>query len=149
MSGFSPLSAEVHAAVHGLLSEFSWRVDNALGATVAELFTEDGALATPHLDLVGKDRIHAHFSERATKGDRISRHHSTNVRITPAGHDRYEVSANALTVVSTPPAPAPGALVHVGTSLDVIVRTKAGWLFESRRLAVVVEGQIPAQEKAA
>lgn len=149
MSGFSPPSAEVHTAVHALLSEFGWRVDNALGATVAELFVEDGALATPNFELAGKDRIHAHFSERATKGDRISRHFSTNVRITPAGDNRYEVSAYALTVVSTPPAPAKGALAHVGTSFDVIVRTEAGWLFESRRLSVVVEAQIPAQEKAA
>ncbi len=150
MSGYSPVPADVSAAIHGLLAEFGYRVDNAKGDTVAALFVEDGTLETPHFKLANKADIHAWFSERATKGDRISRHHSTNVRITPLDADRFEVIANALTIVGAPPAPAQGAAIAAGTSSDIVVRAADGWFFQSRKLTVVVEGRIAAPpEKAA
>ena len=141
--------AKTYTEATALLAEFAWRVDNHEGDTVAELFVQDAVLKTPHFALEGRDAIHAWFSERAAKGSpRISRHHSTNLRLKALGGDRFEVLANALTLVGAAPSPGQGFAAAAGTSKDVVVRTPEGLRFEARELGVVLEGRIAAPEAA-
>jgi hypothetical protein len=138
-----------YAEATALLAEFAWRVDNGEGDTVAALFVDDAKLETPAFKLDGRKAIDEWFTQRAPKNSpRISRHHSTNIRVIPLGGDRFEVLANALTLVAQAPAPAQGAAVAVGTSRDVMRRTPEGLRFESRSLGVVIEGRVGAPEPA-
>lgn len=138
-----------YVEAQALLAEFAWRVDNHEGDTVAELFLADAVLKTPHFAIEGREAIHAWFSERAGKGSqRLSRHHSTNFRLRALGEDRFEVLANAFTIVGAAPAPGQGFAAAAGTSKDIVRRTPQGLRFESRELGVVLEGRIAAPEPA-
>ena len=137
------------AAIADLLTEFCWRVDNGAGDTVAELFAEDATVDTPHFNLSGKSAVHDWFSARAKAGNRLSRHFWSNMRITSIGADRYRVQCNAMTLVGAPPAPSNGARVAAGSSEDEVLFVDGRALFASRKLDVIFEGAISAQEPAA
>jgi hypothetical protein len=144
------VTAAIYAEASALLAEFGWRVDNGEGPTVAELFSEGATLETPQFKLEDRDAIHDWFSQRATKTSvRISRHCSTNIRVSPQGDGRYLVQANALTFVGAAPAPAQGLAFNVGTSTDVVEETPAGLRFVSRRLEVVGEARAMGPEAVA
>lgn len=135
-------------AIGELLTEFAWRVDNGAGATVAALFTEDATIETPHFSLKGRAEIDRWFTERSARGDRLSRHYWTNLRLTPDG-DGYLAEANVMTAVGAPPAPQQGAALVLGHSTDQVVRVQDGWRFRSRRLTVTFEGTLTGGEQKA
>jgi ketosteroid isomerase-like protein len=133
-------------AIAALIAEFCRRVDSGEGARVAELFTTDAAVNTPHFNLAGRDAIHAWFAERAQPGKRLSRHFWTNLQVTNEGDGRYVAHAYAMTLASTPPAPGQGATIAVGTSTDWIVFEDDRPLFSRRTLDIAFEGRIVAPE---
>jgi len=134
------------AAIAALLNEFCWRVDACRGSEVAELFVEAGTIDTPRFNLVGRDAIHSWFSARADPRSRLSRHIWTNLRVRPDGDDVYIAEAYSLTIVGTPPAPAHGAKIVVGTSTDRIVFENGQARFASRSLELAVEGRLVPEE---
>lgn len=135
----------LNADIGALITDFCWRVDGGEGDRVAELFTEDATLSTPHFTLTGRQEIHAWFTERADPTKRLSRHFWTNLRVTADDDGRYTAQAYAMTVVGTPPAPAAGANVAMGVSTDVVVIEDGRPLFASRRLDLTFQGRLEAQ----
>jgi hypothetical protein len=138
-----PTAAETRAGAEWLLSEFAWRVDNGEGTRVVELFTEDATVHTSHFELAGRAQIDDWFTSRA-RGDRLSRHFWSNLRIEAGQDGEVVVRANAMTLMGAQPAPHQGAKLVAGTSTDTIVRSGDGWRFSSRRLDLVFEGEIVA-----
>ncbi|MFV3075525.1 nuclear transport factor 2 family protein [Niveispirillum fermenti] len=128
-------------AIGGLLTEFAWRVDNGAGSSVAALFTPDATVETPHFTLQGRAEIDRWFTQRSARGDRLSRHYWSNLRLTPDG-DGYLAEANVMTAVGVPPAPQKGATLVLGHSTDKVMLTADGWRFCSRRLTVTFEGTL-------
>jgi hypothetical protein len=135
-------SSDKTCAISTLLSEFCCRVDTLRGDEVAELFTDDGIVKTPHFELSGRAQIHEWFSSRASAGTRLSRHFWTNLRVTELESDIFRVEANAMTVVGVQPAPHPGASLAVGNSIDTIVFQDGHWLFAARTLEIAFEGRL-------
>jgi hypothetical protein len=137
---------ELERAVGGLLTEFAWRVDEGRGDTVAELFTDDATVVTPHFSLEGRPAIHEWFSTRATLG-RVSRHFWSNLRLTTED-GALIARAGSLTLVGSAPAPSQGARLSAGISRDRIVFVEGRALFASRELTLSFEGSIAAPEVA-
>lgn len=137
---------EIVSRVGQLITEFCWRVDGGEGTRVAELFTADATLETPHFKVEGRDAIHAWFSERADTSKRLSRHFWTNLRVTGDEAGGFVAHAYAMTVVGVPPAPAAGANVAMGVSEDRVVVEDGRMLFASRRLDLSFEGRIVAKD---
>jgi ketosteroid isomerase-like protein len=149
MAGMSEVAdAETTQTVGALISEFCWRVDSGEGARVAELFTDDAIVVTPHLVLEGRKAIGDWFEIRADPTKRLSRHFWTNLRITPTGEGKYTAQAYAMTVVGVPPAPAAGPDVAIGYSTDTVVIESGRALFASRRLDLTFEGRLVAKATA-
>jgi ketosteroid isomerase-like protein len=134
----------LNADIGALITEFCWRVDGGEGTRVAELFTEDATLSTPHFTLTGRPEIDTWFTERADLTKRLSRHFWTNLRVTSDGDGRFNVQAYAMTIVGVPPAPAAGATVAMGVSHDVVVIEEGRPLFASRRLDLTFQGRLEA-----
>lgn len=132
----------IDGLVSALITEFCWRVDGGEGDRVAELFTDDAVLSTPHFQLSGRKEIDDWFKVRADPSSRLSRHFWTNLRITSQPDGRYDVQAYAMTVVGSPPAPVAGASVAIGVSHDVVVLVGGRPLFASRRLDVTFQGRL-------
>lgn len=130
------------ARIGALITEFCWRVDGGEGDRVAELFTDEATLTTPHFTLTGRQEIHDWFSVRADPTKRLSRHFWTNLRVTAIDGARYKAQAYAMTVVGAPPAPASGANVMIGVSTDVIEVEGDQALFVSRTLDVTLQGRL-------
>lgn len=135
----------VTAGIGTLITEFCSRVDGGSGDRVAELFTDDATLSTPHFTLTGRQQIHDWFSVRADPTKRLSRHFWTNLRVTAQGGDRYVAEAYAMTVVGVPPAPAAGADVAIGVSSDVVTFADGRALFVSRTLDLTFQGRLEAK----
>jgi len=126
-------------AIEDLLTQFCLRVDHGRAATVAELFVEDGVIATPMFELRGREQIAAHFANRDAGGKVVSRHQWSNLRL----ESRPDGDVNAHMVVQTHlgtrqgTAPVQPDHTMVGDSLDVVRKDAAGqWRFVERRLVV-------------
>jgi hypothetical protein len=141
------VSYERRDAIAVLLTEFCFRADNGLGATVAELFSEEATLDTPHLNLRGKADIHAWFANHPT--DRLTRHCWTNMRVTALGKDRYRVEYNVMTSVGQAPAPVQGGRFGIGSGADEVDFASGTPLFVSRALKIVFQGMLAAPETSA
>lgn len=134
----------IRQSIEALINEFCWRVDNKQGERVAELFTVDATVDTPHFKLSGNQQIHTLFSERANDPARLSRHYWSNLRITPAeggGHISQVYVLNLLGSTATPSDPPRFA---AGACTDRIVFENDKALFASRKLEFVFEGHIGA-----
>jgi len=132
----SRVPLEVRAEIEDLMSEFSHRVDNGLGATIHELFVEDGTIATPAFKLESREQIRERFTARGADPNRKTRHYWTNLRLSQHGDVIHAVS-NVVTAVSL--AGSPSQLMG-GSSEDVLVRTPEGWAFKDRTLEIVFDG---------
>jgi 3-phenylpropionate/cinnamic acid dioxygenase small subunit len=128
-------------ALEALLTEFAHRVDNGLGDTVHELFTEDGSIAGPGLAMNGRSEIAKQFTARAKEPGRVSRHFWSNPRFERLD----ERSIRVVTLIQTfvhrreegEELPAERYSLIVGDSIDVMQRCDDGcWRFASRRLEV-------------
>ena len=128
-------------AIEDLLTEFAWRADHGRADIVHELFTEDGSIRGPGLDMRGRAEIAARFAERAADPQRVSRHAWSNPRFERLDDDAVRV----VTIVQTSihrlepgqSLPAEACTFVVGDSDDVVVRGPDGqWRFRSRELGV-------------
>ncbi len=130
-----PPDPEIRAAVEQLLSEFCHRIDNGLGATIHELFADDGRVETPAFVLTGKPEIETFFTARSANKGRISRHYWSNLRLTVDG-DRVDAITNVMTAVNE------GGRQQLmgGSSFDSFLKTPDGWAFTSRRLELIFSG---------
>ncbi len=146
MSDASParVSLEIRAEIEDLMSEFSHRVDNGLGATIHELFVEDGTIATPAFRLENQEEIRARFTARGADPNRKTRHYWTNLRLTRHGDAIHAVS-NVVTAVSVTGQPSQ---LMGGSSEDVLVKTPNGWAFKDRSLEIVFDGFLTPAVKA-
>lgn len=143
----APIDPAVVQGISALITEFCWLVDNKQGERVADLFTEDATVDTPHFNLAGRDQIHAWFSKRANDPQRLSRHFWSNLRIVPDGANAYRAYANATTYVGAQPTPASTGRYAVGASSERIVVRDGAYLFASRTLEVLFEGAVVPGEK--
>ena len=128
--------SDVTDRISALLTEFCWRVDQGMGARMAELFTPDGRIDTPNFQVQGHEQIDAWFTGRA--GSKRSRHCWTNLRITPKGDDRYLVSTNLITAAASLPS-LDDAKIAITTSNDEIVIEDDTAFFASRTLEILFE----------
>ena len=129
-----------------LLTEFCWRLDEESGKGVAELFTQDARVDTPHFQLAGRSEIEAWFGGRtATK---LTRHNWSNLRVTPLGPDHFLVTSNMINAAGTLPAPQPPEKVAFATAKDEIVLRDGVALFGSRTLEILFEMALPAPDAA-
>ncbi|MGD0505666.1 MAG: nuclear transport factor 2 family protein [Steroidobacteraceae bacterium] len=136
------VSAEDRASIEALLSEFYWRLDHKGAGSVAELFAEGGTLVTPRGTVTGRDHISQWFINRTTEGERITRHGWSNLRLSAAGTGRVAVEAHVRTIATASSSRGQPIEVMFGDTIDVVVNNpRSGWLFESRRLEVVVQGR--------
>lgn len=138
----------VITAIGALLTEFCWRVDHGEGRRVADLFTQDGSVTSPHFHEVGREEIGALYQSRADAGGRLTRHFWSNLRVTPAGEGRFGATSYTMTAVGAPPAPVTGGDLVLAIASDVIAFEDGRPLFASRSLAVSFEGRITSKEPA-
>lgn len=133
------MNLERRAAAADLLHEFCWRADTGAGTAIADLFTEDATVVTPHFQLAGRDQVHAWFSERAKPGERKVRHLLSNLRFADRDDGTMEVTAYTMVTMLLPTGEA--AKVAVGTSTDILVFDGVRPLFASRTLDIAFEGR--------
>lgn len=135
----SALPADTRAAIEALLTEFYWRLDHPDDGTVADLFIAEGTIVTPRFELAGRDAIATWFAARPR---RTSRHSWSNLRLS-ATEGGVDVDAYLTTAAAPLAAGAGGADIMISETRDRVVATgNARWLFASRRLTTVFEGQL-------
>jgi hypothetical protein len=129
---------EIERAIIALINEFGWRADHALGS-VADLFTDDATITSPAGVISGRDQISARYAPR---GDRLSKHYMTNIRVTDQGGGRYLVRSYALTLNG--PAPAPAASIRIGGGVltDEVVFRQGKPLIANRKLELAFVGTV-------
>ena len=139
----SPLLTNERSAIEALLSEFYWRLDHPGSGTVADLFTEAGTIVTPRFELAGRAAIAQWF---ATRAQRTTRHHWSNLRLTRAADGSVAVDAYLSTAAAPASAAASAAAeVMISETHDIVVRDEQGaWQFAARKLSVVFEGRLSA-----
>jgi hypothetical protein len=138
----SPLLADDRSAIEALLSEFYWRLDHPGSGTVADLFTEAGTIVTPRFELAGRAAIAQWF---ATRAQRTTRHHWSNLRLTRAADGSVAVDAYLSTAAAPASAASAAAEVMISETHDIVVRDEEGaWQFAARKLSVVFEGRLSA-----
>ncbi len=136
------VSAEDRASIEALLSEFYWRLDHKGAGSVAELFVEGGTLVTPRCTVTGRAHISQWFTNRTAEGGRITRHGWSNLRLSAADAGRVTVEAHVRTVAASCGSRGQPIEMMFGDTSDLVVKDpRNGWLFESRRLEVVLQGQ--------
>jgi hypothetical protein len=130
------------SAIEALLSEFYWRLDHPGSGTVADLFTEAGTIVTPRFELAGRAAIAQWF---ATRAQRTTRHHWSNLRLTRAADGSVAVDAYLSTAAAPASAASAAAEVMISETRDIVVRDEEGaWQFAARKLSVVFEGRLSA-----
>lgn len=123
-----------HVQLERLAIELSWRLDNGLGETIPELFTENGSIATLGEPVVGHEALRAWGAMMDSPDSPIPgvRHVLTNLRFTADGPD----GANGTVYITAYLAGAPDGLATVpfavGVCTDRYRRTEQGWKVESR-----------------
>jgi hypothetical protein len=138
----SPLLTNERSAIEALLSEFYWRLDHPGSGTVADLFTEAGTIVTPRFELAGRAAIAQWF---ATRAQRTTRHHWSNLRLTRAADGSVAVDAYLSTAAAPASAASAAAEVMISETRDIVVRDEEGaWQFAARKLSVVFEGRLSA-----
>jgi hypothetical protein len=138
----SRLLTNERSAIEALLSEFYWRLDHPGSGTVADLFTEAGTIVTPRFELAGRAAIAQWF---ATRAQRTTRHHWSNLRLTRAADGSVAVDAYLSTAAAPASAASAAVEVMISETHDIVVRDEEGaWQFAARKLSVVFEGRLSA-----
>ena len=141
--GLRPLTIDdllVVAECQRLMTEYGLRLDTGRGASVADLFTEDGVYITPRAESRGRDQLRAFFALRDDMDDRISHHVMTNPMITVHGPDL--ATSHSVAIEYRSDDGSEGALRSdtrpgvVGDYEDTFVRTEEGWRFKERRVLI-------------
>jgi hypothetical protein len=135
------VDVQTQRELEALLTEFAYRADHGLAATVHELFIEDASIRGPGLAMQGRAEIAARFAERGRDSARVSRHLWSNPRFERLGKDACRVVTAVQTFIHRlaegEALPATACTLVVGDSIDVIESCDDGrWRFRSRELVV-------------
>jgi uncharacterized protein (TIGR02246 family) len=133
-------------AIETLLNEVVARRDNGEGHRVAELFTEDAMIVTPHSKMEGRSAIHAYFSDAERAASTTTRHLWTNLALAPLDDGSVQVDSYAVTVVSATGAPEKGVMLMVGNTHDIAVHENGMWRLASRHVTHALRGRLAAVE---
>jgi hypothetical protein len=142
MTGTGSVDAQTQRELEALLTEFAFRADHGLAATVHELFVEDGSIRGPGLKMQGRGEIAEQFAGRARDTVRVSRHLWSNPRFEKLDERSWRVTTAVQTFIhrqaDDETLPAAACTLVVGDSVDVIESCDDGrWRFRSRELVVM------------
>jgi hypothetical protein len=141
MTGTGPVDVQTQCELEALLTEFAFRADHGLAATVHELFMEDGSIRGPGLKMQGRAEIAEQFAGRARDTVRVSRHLWSNPRFEKLDEHSWRVTTAVQTFIHQADGetlPAAACTLVVGDSIDVIESCDDGrWRFRSRELVVM------------
>jgi hypothetical protein len=136
----------IERACERLIHEFFEAIDVRIDRHLENLFVADATYARPidpNTIISGREAIVKAFIARP--GGRVSRHTTSNVRITVESAERaHGVSRVVLFAGPEEPAPHPqfgfkaDARVLIGEFDDEFVKTAEGWRFASRRGRVIL-----------
>jgi 4-hydroxy-2-oxoheptanedioate aldolase len=142
---FAPDLIRLRAELEALLVEFSHRLDIGCGATVDELFAEDGAYVLDGEELRGRERIRSGYARRAARGPRTARHLVSNVRVDPSDSEHARVSSVwVLYAADGEPVLASQVPLVVADIADQCVRSLDGeWLIQRRDLRTLFRSDSP------
>jgi hypothetical protein len=123
-----------HVQLQRLAIELSWRLDNGLGWTIPELFTEDGSIATLGEPVVGHEALGAWGRMMDSDESPIPgvRHVLTNLRFTADGPDRATGTVYVTAYLAGAPEGMATLPFAMGVCTDHYLRTEDGWKVVSR-----------------
>lgn len=136
------LAPEDRHAIETLISEVVGRRDRGEGHTMAELFTEDAVIVTPHSNMKGRAEIDANFSDPAKAAAATTRHFWSNLTLTPLDDGSVQVEAYALTVVALASEAGQGPRMMAGFTRDIVVHQDGVWLMASRTTGYEFTGRL-------
>lgn len=126
----------IKRACENLVMDYARHRDQAQGAALAQLFTEDAELSVNGETFIGKKALLTRFAAPATHR---FRHMMSNVHITVTGHKQATGVSYALIFAGPIDKQNPDASITVsnfvamGEYQDTFVLTDAGWRIASRR----------------
>ena len=126
----------IKRACENLVMDYARHRDQAQGAALAQLITEDAELSVTGETFIGKKALLTRFAAPATHR---FRHMMSNVHITVTGHKQATGVSYALIFVGPIDKQNPDASITVsnfvamGEYQDTFVLTDAGWRIASRR----------------
>ena len=126
----------IKRACENLVMDYARHRDQAQGAALAQLFTEDAELSVNGETFTGKKALLTRFAAPATHR---FRHMMSNVHITVTGHKQATGVSYALIFAGPIDKQNPDASITVsnfvamGEYQDTFVLTDAGWRIASRR----------------
>ncbi|MEU4143009.1 nuclear transport factor 2 family protein [Streptomyces parvulus] len=128
-----PVSDTDHVALQRLATEVNWRVDAGIAATLPDLFTQDGSIATFGEPSVGHEALRAWGQMMDTDKPLAGvRHVLTNFRFTQDETGR--ATGTFYVTAYLPGAPAGQATLPfaMGLCTDRYTHTPQGWKVTSR-----------------
>lgn len=146
MTETGAVDGQTQRDVEALLTEFAWRADHGLAATVHELFTEAGTIRGPGLAMNGRREIAEQFAARGRDDRRVSRHLWSNPRFERLDGRAVRVTTAVQTYIhrlaDDGTLPAAAYTLVVGDSIDVVESCGDGlWRFRSRELVVAFRAE--------
>lgn len=103
------ISLENRVAIHELIAQYSFRVDNYRGEDWADLFLPEGRLVGPGVELIGKAGF-VSKSEQLKAGPTEYRHVITNIFVAEGSNDERAVAHAYGTVADWATTPAAMAI---------------------------------------
>jgi len=127
------VDATDYTALTRLALEVAWRVDSGEAATLTDLFTEDGSIATLGEPSVGHDAIRAWGRMMDTDSPIAGvRHVLTNFRFVADGPDRAVGTMYVTAYLAGSPGTNDTIPFAMGRGTDHYRRTASGWKVASR-----------------
>jgi len=129
------ISSELRQELGDLITTFCWYADHGEEVKIPDLFTADGRISAPGMDVQGKADLTELFEGRAKQAGRQSRHLWSNMRILSVEPDRIEAVVTATTYIGSGDQPATPESYVVGDSYETFEKGSDGqWRFAERRL---------------
>jgi hypothetical protein len=133
-SGKLSLSPQDVLDIQQLVARYGYVLDNGAegGKAYADLFTDDGAFASPQATVSGREALLKFASgHRPGQGPAYVRNFATNVKLEPtAGGARGRVYA---VVIAIGENNQPSSVFTGGHFEDTYAKTQAGWRFKRRQ----------------
>ena len=121
-----------------LITAFGWYADHGEAIKIPGLFTEDGRISAPGMDVEGEANLTELFEARAKQTDRLSRHLWSNMKILSASDGCIELVVTATTYIGSGDKPATPETYVVGDSYETFEKNSEGaWRFKERRLDLI------------
>ncbi len=134
---------DLESAIQRLQADYWARVDYVDRAPAEDLFTADSAFELGSLVLRGRAELAEFFRRRQeanAAAGRITRHLSTNLRLSPVDSQTVAVSTTVLVMTGYGPLPVAATTPSIGDFEDVCVLTNGVWLFHRRKATSVFAG---------